>query len=254
MSKPNISENWFADFYTGATLDLWRKAIPLEQTQEEIEFICEYLQVFENCKLLDVPCGNGRLTIPLGILEFEVYGLDFNNEFVEEAKKSAIASEVNCQFQQGDMRDLPWKNEFDGAFCMGNSFGYFDRAGSAKFLDSISKALKPNGRFILETEMVAESFLVNGAEKEWTQVGKTFMLVENKFDCRTSSLETDFTFITDGISESRKAKHWIYSTGELCLMLEKAGFEILELFSSTESDPYVLGSDKLLLVAEKTAN
>ncbi len=253
MSKTGESENWFAEFYTGATLDLWRRAIPLEQTQEEIEFLCEFLQVFENCKLLDVPCGNGRLSIPLGLLEFEVQGIDFSIEFVEEAKTAAIASEVNCRFQQGDMRSLPWRSEFDGAFCMGNSFGYFDREGTAKFLSSIADALKPSARFVLETEMLSESFLVNGAEKEWTQVGKTFMLVENKYDCKTSSLETDFTFITDGATQTKTARHWIFSTGEVCTMLTQAGFEILELYSSTEADPYVLGSDKLLLVAEKKA-
>ena len=27
------------------------------------------------------------------------------------------------------MRDLPWKQSFDGAFCFGNSFGYLGRAG-----------------------------------------------------------------------------------------------------------------------------
>ena len=32
------------------------------------------------------------------------------------------------------MRDLPGRNEFDAAFCFGNSFGYLDDDGNAEFL------------------------------------------------------------------------------------------------------------------------
>jgi hypothetical protein len=35
------------------------------------------------------------------------------------------------------MRDLPWSERFDGAFCAGNSFGYLDDEGNAAFLCAV---------------------------------------------------------------------------------------------------------------------
>ena len=41
----------------------------------------------------------------------------------------APASE-RVTWEQRDMRDLPWQARFDGAFCVGNSFGYLDDEGN----------------------------------------------------------------------------------------------------------------------------
>ena len=57
------------------------------------------------------------------------------------------------------MRDLPWPQRFDGVFCFGNSFAYLDDQGNADYLANVARALKPSGRFVLETGIVAESFL-----------------------------------------------------------------------------------------------
>src|ERR1043165_1589307 len=130
MESNKAKDNWFLDFFSGATLDVWRNAIPVEQTEEELEFLCQALQPPEHGKLLDVPCGNGRLSIPLGLLPFEVTGIDFSDKFIAEAKEAAQKQGSNCKFTQGDMRHLTWEYEFDAAYCMGNSFGYFDRSGS----------------------------------------------------------------------------------------------------------------------------
>ena len=40
------------------------------------------------------------------------------------------------------------QQRFDGAFCVGNSFGYLDDEGNAAFLRAVRAALKPGGRFI----------------------------------------------------------------------------------------------------------
>ena len=54
------------------------------------------------------------------------------------------------------MRDLPWRSTFDGAFCVGNSFGYLDDPGNAAFLRAVRETLRPGARLVLETPMVLE--------------------------------------------------------------------------------------------------
>ena len=117
-----MKTNWWEDFFHGVALDFWRAAISDEQTQAEAEFINNQLQLPVGAKLLDVPCGNGRLSIELGALGFELTGVDIATEFVEEAKRNSQARGVSNDWHNSDMRDLQWSNEFDGAFCFGNSF------------------------------------------------------------------------------------------------------------------------------------
>ncbi len=61
------------------------------------------------------------------------------------------------------MRDLsavlPAATRFDGAWCMGNSFGYLDPAGTARFLDGVAAVLADGARFVVDAATVAEILL-----------------------------------------------------------------------------------------------
>lgn len=254
MPSKTQSTGWFADFFQGAALELWRRANSSEDTQREVQFLKEALAAPVGGKLIDLPCGNGRLSIPMALLGYEVTGVDFSQTLVEEARSKAKAYKCKTNFIKADMRELTCKSEFDGAFCMGNSFGYFDRAGTTTFLKTVGKSLKPKARFIMESFMVAECFLVNGSEREWLQRGDMYMLVENNYDCRNSTVESKYVFIENGKEETRLATHWVYTTGELCQILEEAGFTVDELLSSPDPDepePFTLGAERLVVVAEK---
>jgi len=254
VSDRTPANQWYQEFFSGAALDLWRNAKSAEETEDECAFLQEVLEVSEGAHLLDVPCGNGRLSVPIAKASFKVTGLDFCKEFVLEASRAAKIAKLDSerlQFVQDDMRTMAFAQKFDGAFCMGNSFGYFDRDDTSQSLTAISNSLKPGAKFVLDSVMIAESFLVNGAEREWVKVGDMLMLIENAYNCRESCVKTNYTFIRHGIEEHRQAIHWIYTAGEVCAMLELAGLGVLDLFSSTDCESYVLGSERLLLVAEK---
>jgi SAM-dependent methyltransferase len=254
VSDKSTANQWYKEFFSGAALDLWRNAKSPEETEDECAFLQEVLNVSSGAHLLDVPCGNGRLSIPMAKASLKVTGLDYCEEFVLEAGKAAKSAKLNAellQFVQGDMRVMSFAQKFDGAFCMGNSFGYFDREGTNQSFTAIGNSLKSGAKLVLDSVMIAESFLVNGGEREWVKVGDMLMLIENAYNCREGFVKTDYTFIRNGNEEQRQAVHWIYTAGEVCAMLETAGFSVLNLFSSTECDPYLLGSERLLLVAEK---
>ena len=249
MSTAVPNPHWHKEFFAGAALELWRRAIPIERTEEEVHFLLEALAPPPKAKLLDIPCGNGRVSGPLALMEFEITGIDSCQEFLSEAQKNAKNHEVDISFHNADMRQIDWSAEFDGAYCMGNSFGYFDYASSLQMLSAVGRSLKTAAKFVLDTDMVAESFLVSGAEKEWVRKGDMHMLIENSYDCRASCVTTQYTFLQGANVEQRTAVHWIYTCGQLCQMLAAAGFEIIDLFGSTESEPFELGSPRLLIVA-----
>ncbi|HEY9733852.1 MAG TPA: class I SAM-dependent methyltransferase [Drouetiella sp.] len=255
MSNPPCDEDWYKNFFSGAALDLWRQAKSDDETKSECEFLEEIFDSTADLHLLDVPCGNGRLTLPMAEAGFRVTGVDFCTEFLDEARKLALAADCAdelVQFVPGDMRTISIREKFDGAFCFGNSFGYFDRAGTAEMFQALSNSVRAGGKVVIDSSMLAETFLVNGAEREWLRVGDMLMLIENHYDVRESCVRTDYTFIRDGKQESRQATHWIYTSGEVCSMLSKAGFKVRDLFGSLQFDAFELGSERMLLVAEKT--
>ena len=121
--------NWFETFFQGITLDMWRAAIGPEYTRLEASFLESVFP--KGARLLDVPCGNGRLTNELARRGFDAVGIDIAAENVAEARQQQGAK---AAFHLGDMRALTFANEFEGAFCWGNSFGYFQYADTMKFV------------------------------------------------------------------------------------------------------------------------
>ena len=274
-----IPSNWYENFFHGVSLDLWRKAISPEQTKREADFLVKALQCEVGSHLLDVPCGNGRLSFELARRGYRATGVDISEEFIAEARARASAlssgpqnptanavgtDEVarafrawnadetpEPQFILGDMRHIEGEGIYNGAYCFGNSFGFLEYTGTEGFLSSIARALKPGARFVIETGMAAESILTKFEAETSHQIEDILLTIKEQYLAEESCIDTEYVFERSGEVESRKAKHWIYTVAEIRRMLERAGFKVLNLYGSLKLEPYVLGSDELLVIARR---
>ena len=240
--------SWHQKFFKGLALEFWRDAVPSHVTAEETAFIEYHLGLFAGAKVLDAPCGDGRLAVPLAERGYMITGIDLSADSLDHARQQ---KETNASFVEHDMIDMPWQAAFDGAFCMGNSFGYFDRKDTEHFLSSIGRALKPGATFILDTCLAAETFLVLGGQKEWVQVGDIFMLMNNQYDCQSGRLHSTFRFMRGPQHEEKQSTHWIFTVADICSMCERAGLHVSGLLGSLQGEPYEIGSERLLLIARK---
>jgi SAM-dependent methyltransferase len=246
-----MQSEWYKDFFQGVALDVWRKAVTLEQTRAEADFLEKALECPPGARLLDVPCGNGRHSLELASRGYRTTGVDIAAEFVREAQSRA-ASGLQAEFLLGDMRHLPWTSEFDGAFCFGNSFGYTEHQGTVDFLSALSRTLKRGSHFVLETGLAAESILPKLQERGWVQIDNILFLSARRYSTAESRLDIQYTFVRDGEQETREASQQVYTVAEIRRLLEQAGLATLALYSSLDQQPYQLGSPRLILVAEKT--
>ena len=64
----------------------------------------------------------------------------------QRSEAAARRAGLTVNFIHGDMREMQHQNEFDGAYCMFTSFGYFDEDTNRKVATNLAQALKPGGR------------------------------------------------------------------------------------------------------------
>jgi SAM-dependent methyltransferase len=245
-----MPKEWWEDFFSGIVLDFWKEVYDEPHTKAETDFILELLSVTPGAAILDVPCGEGRLSREMASRGYVMTGVDFSLSFLNEARSTAAEKGLDIRWEHRDMRDLPWQAAFDGAFCFGGSFGYFKDDGNADFVRAVFRSLKPGARFILDIGVSTETLLPRLREREWTRVGDFLFLEENQYDHIKGRFNTDYTIVRNGQAETRSGSHRVYTYRELVRLLESAGFADVQSFGSLARDPFALGSPQLFLVGK----
>lgn len=247
----NSSREWWQEFFKGT----WQHVQPLfrspEQTKKEADFIEDVLSVESSEEILDVPCGEGRLTIELASRGYRMTGIDINENFLKKAKEKAEREKLKITWCHRDMREIPWRSKFDAAFCMWGSFGYFTDEGNSEFLKAVSSSLKKSGRFLLDTQ-VAETIFPKYQPKWWNKVGGVIIIENRFFDYVTSREEVDWIFIKEnGQITSSHSSIRIYTYREIVELLKQNSLEVFENFGSFSKEPFQIGAQRLLIIAKK---
>jgi SAM-dependent methyltransferase len=220
----DVHTDWWGSFFEGVAVKMWLQALSADHTEREAERLARLLSVSPGAEILDVPCGAGRLALPLAERGYRLTGVDWSPEFLEHARSQDDLHRV--AWEHRDMRDLPWRGRFDGVFCVGNSFGYLDDEGNAAFLRAVRAALKPGGRFVLETPMVLENLLNHLHPRPWWKAGDVYLLAEHEYDPATARLNIEYTFVSDGRVDVRRGSHRAYTYRELMGLLTACGFSV----------------------------
>jgi cyclopropane fatty-acyl-phospholipid synthase-like methyltransferase len=243
---------WWQEFFSGLALDYVRHSRDDEDTFAEADFIQEALELPEGSRLLDVPCGGGRLTLEMASRGYRVIGVDNSPDLIADATSQIDIERSPVTFEQRDMRDLPWQEEFDGAFCFWSSFGYFDDAGNLDFLKAVHNALKPGASLVLDTPLIETRLPeMESQERIWFPVGDLLALEERGFDHVNSRVESEWTFIRGSEVEQKLLSLRLYTYRELCAMLDEAGFGNHQAYGSLDWEPFELGATWLYMVTTK---
>ena len=222
-----------------------------EETQKEADFIESVLKVRPPAQILDVPCGEGRLSIELASRGYKMSGIDITAEFLRQAKEKAGKMGLDITWHQDDMRKIQWQDKFDAAFCMWGSFGYFDDRGNTEFIKAVRCALRRGGRFLLDIH-IAETIFPIYQPKWWDKIGDIVVLGDRYFDHATGRIDEDWIFIHQGKQSTCHSSIRIYTYRELIELLKRCGFTHCEAFGTLSKDPVKFGAKRLLMVARKS--
>jgi len=218
----------------------WESA---EDADDQVDRIERALRLEPGMRVLDVPCGTGRIGSRLAARGYEVVGVDLTDRFLEEGR----ARDDGVRYERADMRDLPFDREFDAALCFWGSFGYFDEDGNLAQARSAARALRAGGTYLLDA-LGLEAILRGFRERDWFEVGGTTVLEERSWNAGEGRIETAWTFLRGGERTVHRSSMRLYSLHELTDLLVRAGFHSFEALDDA-LDPFGPDSTRLWLLA-----
>ena len=204
------------------------------------------LDLAPGARVLDVPCGTGRIATRLAGRGLAVVGIDAIETF------AGVARGAGVPVIRGDMRTTVVRpGVFDAAICLWGSFGYFDDAGNLAQAAAVSQALAPGGRFLIDT-IVADSVLERfQSTASWT-VGGVRVDEVRVYHEDTRRIETTWTFARGDELVTRTTSVRLYSVAELTDLLSTAGFASFQALDD-DLEPFAPGADRLWLLATTPA-
>jgi SAM-dependent methyltransferase len=230
---------WFETFFSGLYGDVLAGQFSEAASLAQARLVRRLLGLRRGQKVLDVPCGQGRLTVPLARMGLAVTGVDLAPAFIRRARRRAKAEGAAARFIRGDMRRIDFDAEFHAGVNWFTSFGYFSDADNLEVAQRLFRALRPGGRLLIET--MNKSFFVRhqrprGATRTATgfrtvrRLGRLTITDHYRWNGRTSRIEAVWTFRRGRRRERRRFSLRLYTGPELRRLLRAAGFREIQLF------------------------
>lgn len=224
-------------------------------------------------RMLELACGTGRLTLPLARLGIvsELVGLDSSEPFLERLRErlAGEALDTHVEVVAGDMRAPAVEGPFDLITIPFNSLAYLtgpdDRTAC---LRAVGALLAPGGRLAFDLlapryDFLAEALLPRPPLRVDVDhpapddgVSRFLRRYTDTYDPASQTLRSTNRYeilYEDGRVEQRTTGlDWhIYFPGELELLLEACGLEVVERYGDYERGPWNAASRQYLWLAAR---
>lgn len=245
---------WYRTFFDAFYLRQYGPALTDELSERQVDQIIDLLDLEPGAKVLDLACGHGRHAIRLAARGMEVTGLDLSDVFLERARQNARDAGVGVRWIHGDMREIPYENEFDVVVNIFTAFGYLESdEEDLRVCRAVARALQPGGVFLLETihrdnliaRHQARMFEHYAADDVYVLHEHTLDLVNGRVDDRVVAIEKGEMF------PERQTSIRLYTVPEYRRMLETAGLALDRACGGLGGDPLTLESRRLAVVGRK---
>jgi ubiquinone/menaquinone biosynthesis C-methylase UbiE len=210
------------------------------------------LELPPGARVLDAPCGHGRIARRLAAAGLDVTGVDSSASFISLARAEPVDPDARVAYVEGDLRRLPLPGPFDAVVCWFSSFGYHADDECRQILAEFHRVLRPGGTVLIETMhhdgVVRHFTAAPDATVLWR--GADAQVDLSRVDPLTGRIVTDRTVYRDGAV--RRSSHFIRlpTPPEWTQWLEEAGFGDAR-FSAGRGGPLEL--DGWVMVVEATA-
>jgi SAM-dependent methyltransferase len=250
--KKRRGKPWFEEVFDEDYLRTLPFLTP-QATQAEALMAIDGLGIQPGASVLDVGCGYGRHAMELAARGFHVVGVDLSLPLLLRGADEAQRRGLDINFVHADMREMDFDQQFDGAYCLFSTFGYFDDETNKKVATLIGKALKPGGKLILE--MLNRDYVIGDLPaRVWWEGDGCVVLEEVEFNYFSSRVQSKRSVVfDDGRQVEQEISVRVYSLHEVGKMLHAAGLRVLEVSGGMAARGRFLGnrSREIIVVAER---
>jgi SAM-dependent methyltransferase len=201
-------------------------------------------------RILDAPCGHGRIARRLAAAGMDVTGVDLTPAYLEQARTDPLLPPDAVRYLEGDVRDLPVDGPYDAVVCWLNSFGYYDDADCHRVLREFHRVLRSGGKLAVDT------MHHDGGVRHFTpapdavvvQSGDDTMVEVSNFDPVLGRMVVERTVHRDGVVHRASYFIRLPTPPEWVAWLEDAGFHDVH-FRAGGGGPLELDSWEMVVIA-----
>ncbi|GAA3727818.1 class I SAM-dependent methyltransferase [Plantactinospora mayteni] len=218
-----------------------------QRTRAELAALDTAVELSPGTRVLDLGCGQGRLSVPLAARGCEVVGLDGSAALLAHARAAADAAGVRIEFVHADMRDLAHADRFDVVLNMGTAFGYAPESDHQPTLAAVRRALRPGGTLLLDTEN--RDRMVRADRRISFDRAGTTVECDRSYDPYTGRWHEVLRWRHDGRTHRAEYSLRLYTVAELVAALRSVGFTEVDAWGDLAGTPYELDSPRTVLRA-----
>jgi ubiquinone/menaquinone biosynthesis C-methylase UbiE len=213
-------------------------------------------------RVLELACGAGRITIPVAESGVDIEGVDYSEGFLTLARERAQARSLSVRFHLGDIRSLPFHNEFDLMYLPACTISHLiSRPEAEAFLAGVRNGLRRNGVLALDVHNPTNTWLKSWPLKSDPEFS-SFVLRSTK---QTIQLRTTYEYHTDtqvfavnylytfpdGTTKASSIVIKLYFPVEIQMFLDYNGFQIQKVYGDYTQKDFDAESKKYVVVARK---
>jgi SAM-dependent methyltransferase len=216
--------------------------------------------------IFDVGCGTGRVLLHLAQEGYQVHGIDDSPQMLErlENKLNALPHlKEYVTYTQGDVLKLKSDKKYKMVLLTYNCLMHFHtQEKQIQLLQRLRSITDQDGLLVLDLPNAGEVFATQDTDAILLdrkfiepETGHLVMVSSVSYMDRTTQLlQVDWIYDeidAEGIVRRLIAPHVLryYFYPEIKLLLERTGFEVVEVYGGTDEEPFEDGSERMIIYA-----
>jgi len=209
-------------------------------------------------RVLDAPCGYGRLSRLLAARGANVVGIDQSDALLAEAE--AKRGELAITYVRHDLRAPidPSLGVFDAAINIFSSIGHNGEDGDRAVFAHTAAMLRPGGMFMVEAmhrDVVIARRITGTTLNQRTNPDGTILTEDARWDPMRGVVDSVWRWTNARGRGEKRSSLRVYAIPELIGLLEGAGFEVIGAYRGCSTEPFTgdgpIAGGRIALVARK---
>ena len=235
-----MARAWWEDFFDDDYTAIWSEYVGPEPTERAADGLWDLLRLAPGHRVLDAPCGWGRLSVALARRGARVVGIDQSAAQLAHAERARGDLPVDrlC-YRRHDLRQPLSETGFDVAMNVFSSIGYGTESDDVAVFRTLRAAVRPGGLVFVETmhRDLAVRRISQGIPGVRHPDG-TLVVETSRFDGLTGRAETTWHWAGPRGSGQKSASVRVYTATELARLVESVGLRVLSAHRACSTEPF----------------